>query len=533
MKKDLLVRGHIWTGEEKAPFAEAFLVRDGVFQAVGSFREIEKRISPREAEILDARNGLVLPGLSDSHIHLTAQAKQNIYINLKNVTSLEATLRKIREESRHIPRNAWIRAINYNEEIWSEEGDISREILDELNLDNPLIVSRYCGHRHVANTRGLRQSGLWNSSNPDVLRNSRGEPTGILIEGAAGPIIAEIAKLYETPGKIREGLAKTCMELSSFGVTAVHICDAPSYALAEDLWAFQDLEKKDLLPLRVTSYHEAFPNYSFRSGFGSSLLRFGGFKLFCDGNIGGRTAALSSPFSDDEGNCGKLNYADEELYYYLIAAQERNIQVQIHVIGDRAVDQALRCIERVVRKKGQPFKPYRLNHVSYCPATLMSKIRELGIIVDVQPTQAYRNQETAPKRLGNARMPFTYPYRKLVDAGILLTGSSDGPVENINPWVGIWAAVNRRGDQGFPLPYEPLQDRLTLSEALRMYTVNPWIALEREGEIGKICPSFKADFAILEGNPFDTPPEKLRDLRVLYTFLGGKCVWKQGGSPCL
>ncbi len=532
MEKDLIVRGHIWTGEKNAPFAEAFLVRNGIFQAVGSFREIEERTSPHKAEVLDARDGLVLPGLSDSHIHLTAQAKQNIYINLKDVTSLEATLQKIREESRHISRNTWIRAINYNEEIWSEEGDLSREVLDGLNLDNPLLVSRYCGHRHVANTAGLQQSGLWDSSNPDVLRNSQGIPTGILIEGTAGPIIAEIAKLYETPEKIREGIVKTCTELSSFGVTAVHICDAPSYALAEDLWAFQALEESDLLPLRVTSYHDALPNYSFRSDFGSSLLRFGGFKLFCDGNIGGRTAALSSSFSDDEGNIGKLNHSDEELYEHLIAAQERNIQVQIHVIGDRAVEQALRNIERVVREKGHPFKPYRLNHVSYCPAHLMPKIRELGIIVDVQPTQAYRNQYTAPKRLGDVRMPFIYPYRKFIDEGILLTGSSDGPVEDINPWVGIWAAVNRMGDHGSPLPYFPGRDKLTLDEALRMYIINPWIALEREGELGKIHSSFKADFTILEENPFDTPPEKLRDLRILYTFLGGKCVWKQGGSPC-
>jgi predicted amidohydrolase YtcJ len=512
VKNSLLVRGRIWTGEKESPFAEALLVQDGDFAAVGNFREIRELAASGEAEFLDAGNDLVIPGMSDSHIHLTAVAKQDLYVNLAGARSFEAALGMIRERALELPGEAWIRGVNYNEEAWTEPTRPTRQLLDALEIGNPVIISRYCGHVHVASTKALLVGGLWNSSDPNVVRDEQGIPTGVLNEWAAGPVISAIAEIYETPERIKSLIGQACTRLSSLGITAVHACDAPSYALAEDLRAFQDLEEEGELPLRVICYHDALPNYSFRSGFGSSRVCFGGFKLFCDGSIGGRTAALSSPYSDDPTTSGQLNHTDEELYGLVRQAHKRDIQVQIHVIGDRAVEQALKTVERVTRELGQPKRPYRFNHCTYCPGDLVKRMKRLGIVVDAQPVQPFRNRLMAPARLGQERLPFSYAYRRFVDEGIVVTGSSDGPIEDLNPWAGIWAAVNR-------------SDRLTLDEALRMYTINPWIALGRGNEFGKILPGFRADFTILRGNPFVIPAKELKNTRHRSTFLEGKLVW--------
>lgn len=523
----LLVRGRVWTGEETAPLSEAFLVRNGVFAAVGDFAEMRQIAGPEPIEFLDAGEDLVIPGMSDCHIHLTAQARQDLYLDLAGAGSFESVLEGIREKSRELPGEAWIRAINYNEEAWSAPFRPTRQLLDALGIGNPVIISRYCGHVHVANTRALERGGLWDSPDPNVVRDSRGDPTGVLNEGAAGGIISEIAGICETPERIRTLIEKTCTRLSSLGITAVHACDAPSYALGEDLAAFQALEEEGKLPLRVICFHDSLPNYNFRSGFGSEKLSFGGFKLFCDGSIGGRTAALSSPYSDDPAASGQLNHTDEELYGLLWKARERDIQVQIHVIGDRAIEQALRTVEKVTAELGAPKRPYRFNHSTYCPEPLMARMGKLGIVVDAQPVQPFRNRFMAPARLGRERLPFSYAYRKFVDHGILLTGSSDGPIEDLNPWAGIWAAVNRTDENGVPMSYSPPDDRLSLEEALRMYTTNPWIAIGRGKDLGKILPGFRADFTILDGNPFEVPAFDLKDVRHRGTFVDGRCVWNR------
>jgi predicted amidohydrolase YtcJ len=525
LKNDLLVRGRIWTGDKGNPFAEAFLVRDGKFGAVGCFRDIRALAAARETEFLDTGDDLVIPGMSDSHIHLTAVAKQDLYVNLAGARSFQAVLEMIRERAHERPGEAWIRGVNYNEEAWSEPKRPTRQHLDALGIDSPVIISRYCGHVHVADTKALQAAGLWDSTDPNVVRDGQGLPTGVLNEGAAGGIVAEIARMCETPERIRTLIGKTCIRLSSLGITAVHACDAPSYALGEDLRAFQDLEEGGKLPLRVFCYHDALPNYSFRSGFGSARVSFGGFKVFCDGSIGGRTAALSSPYSDDPATSGQLNHTDEELYEQVRQAHRREIQVQIHVIGDRAIEQALRIVERVIHEEGEPKRPYRFNHSTYCPEPLVQKIGDLGIVVDAQPVQPFRNRLMAPARLGRERLPFSYAYRRFVDAGILVTGSSDGPIEDLNPWAGIWAAVNRTDEAGKPMSYSPPEDRLSLDEALRMYTTNPWIALGRGNEFGRILSGFGADFTVLDCDPFKLPPGNLRNVRHRCTFVEGNPTW--------
>ena len=233
---------------------------------------------------------------------------------------------------------------------------------------------------------------------------------------------------------------------------------------------------------------------------------------------------MREPFDDMPETCGVPNHDNEELFRTLYEAQKRGIQVQIHMIGDAAIEQAARAVERVIAELGQPRLPYRFVHVIVCPADLRERLTKIGVVLDVQPCQCYTDRVMAPLRLGARRVLQAYPFRALWDTGLVMAGSTDAPMEEENMWIGIWNAVCRCDDDGSPLKYDPSQT-LTLDEALTAYTVNPWLAVGRGDEFGRIKAGFHADFTITDGDPFKRPAMELRNTKHLATYLEGKKVW--------
>ena len=520
--KDLLIRARIWTGDPGRPRAEAAVVSGGRFVFVGDFAQA--RAMYPDAEVADWGENMMMPGMSDGHLHLTAFARQNLYVNLLYVRSLEETAVLLREKAAEVGSGAWIRAINYNEMAWPDTTPPSMEWLDSLGLDNPVILSRYCGHRHVANSRSMRESGLVDSSDPYVLRDASGKVTGVMTEGGAAPIIEIVAREYETPAKLTAVMEKATTIMASRGITCGHACDAPTYALGEELFTWQDLYEAGRLPVRVICYHDRLPGFTFRSGLGNDQIMYGGLKIFMDGTLGGHTCSMREPFDDMPETCGVPNHDDEELFATLLEAQKRGIQVQIHMIGDAAIEQAARAVERVVAELGQPRLPYRFVHVIVCPADLRERLKKLGVVLDVQPCQCYTDRVMAPLRLGAKRALDAYPFRALWDTGLIVAGSTDAPMEEENMWIGIWNAVTRADDDGSPLKYDP-SPTLTLDEALTAYTVNPWRALGKGDEFGMIREGYHADFTVIDGDPFKMPAMELKDTKHLATYLEGRLVW--------
>ena len=251
------------------------------------------------------------------------------------------------------------------------------------------------------------------------------------------------------------------------------------------------------------------------------MLFFAGLKLFADGTLGGRTCAMRESFSDDDGNCGLLNHSDEELRSLLFEAQKRSIQVQIHAIGDKALEQTISCIESVTAELGNPAVPYRINHAIVCPPDLLKRIESIGAVVDIQPIQAHTDRNMTPLRVGEQRMKYCYSFKDLYNAALAVTGSSDAPIEDPNPWLGIWAAVTLSNYDTTPLKYFDPQQCLSLDEALRIYTVNPWRALGKDKEFGKIVFGYRADFTVTDGDPFEIPSSELRSVKHLATFVNG------------
>lgn len=522
MKQALLIYGgQIWTGDEKKPSAEAFLVENGVFTAVGGKQQVESMADGKNVEKIDAKGSLVIPGITDAHMHLTAYCKGSLYLDLSDVASIDMLLSRIKSQIEAHPEYHWFRATGYNETMWKEPVAPTMEMIDAASGDKAVLVSRYCGHVHVANRRAIVESGLWESADEDVVRGANGEPNGILNEGAAGPILQKIVEEYETPQKIRALAAEACKRLAAMGITAVHACDVPSYGLPEDLAVFQDLHDAGTLPLRVIAYHDELPNLSLRSGFGDRFVNYGGYKVFIDGNLGGFTSAMREDFSDRPGCRGQLNHTDEELFEMLREATLRDIQVQMHMIGDAAIDQATRVCQRVVREVGRPKFPFRFNHMIVSPPDQVAPLKELGVVLDIQPIQTFTDRKMAPSRLGRERMNSTYSFRRLYDSGLLVTGSSDGPMENPNPWLGMWAATCRTNEDGTPLKDAKADEVLTLDETLAIYTRNSYRAICWGDEYGTIREGGRADFAILEDNPFENDLQSLKDTRVRATYLEG------------
>lgn len=526
MEKVFIVRGKIWTGCPEQPWAEAAAVGEGRFLAVGPASEVLAAYPGAPVE--DWGENMIMPGMSDAHLHLTAFARQQLYVDLLAVTSLEETAEMLRAKAKEVGPGKWVRAINYNEMAWPVTTPPSMEWLDSLGLDNPVILSRYCGHRHVANSRAMKESGLCDSTDPYVLRGPDGKVNGIMTEGGAGPIIDTVAAEYETPQKLTDAMERATLYMASQGVTCGHACDAPKYALGEELFTWQNLYEEGRLPVRVICYHDQLPRFTFRSGIGNEQVMYGGLKLFMDGTLGGHTCAMREPFADMPETCGVPNHTDEELYQVIGEAHRRGIQVQMHMIGDAAIEQSCRVIERIVAEQGAPRLPYRFVHAIVCPKDLRDRMAKLGVVVDIQPCQTYTDRVMAPLRIGEGtqRLMDTYPFRSLWDTGMLITGSTDAPMELENMWIGIWTAVCRRNDDGTPLKYD-MNQLLTLDEALTAYTANPWIAVGMGDSFGRIKVGYHADFTVTDGNPFEKPAMELKNMKHLATWLEGKKVWSR------
>ena len=522
-----IVKGCIWTGDKERPKADYFRVNDGIISEVGDSAAL---VAHDGEKVYDFTSNLVTPGFTDAHIHLTAYAKLKLYRDLSSVSSIEELLAAVREEAAKTKKGDWVRCVNFNEENWAVKVSPNIAMLDEATPNNPVILSRYCGHKHIVNTAGFKKSGLYDSTDVNVVRDAEGKLTGVITEGGAGCIISSVAGEYETPQKIKELLANACRKLSSLGITAVHANDAPTYALGEELAAMQDLDDEGILPVRIHCYHDSMPHYRFRSGFGNDKISFAGLKIFADGCLGSHTAALFEPYSDSPETSGQLNHSDEEMYQILQTAKDRGIQVQIHAIGDKALDQVLTAIEKVIAVSGAPPLPFRINHAIVCPQNIIDRIAKTGSIVDLQPIQAHTDREMAPARLGPKRMENLYPCKSLYEAGVFLTGSSDAPIEDPNPWLSIWSSVTRGNFDGSPLTWYNMNEKLSLFSALEMYTVNAWKAIGCTKGFGVIKAGCRADFAVADGNPFDIPEGELYKVKNKATFLDGVLVWKDGDT---
>jgi hypothetical protein len=533
----LLTNAVVHTGNRTQPRADAVLVVDGRIRYVGSVEEAAKR-SPPDARRMDLRGLTVLPGLTDSHAHLAGIGWRELNFDLTGVESLAALQQRLRERAAK-DRDAWIVGRGWIESRWTPAEFPTRHDLDAAVTGRPVILERIDGHAVVVNSLALKIAGI-DGQTPDppggeILKDpGTGQPTGMLIDRARA--LVEDRMPPPTGEELKEALRVGVDRSLQRGWTQLQ--DAGT----------TDAEIELLCALYVAGQVK-LRLYSAIGGPGPDadrLLARGrqvgscddrlvvrAIKLYMDGALGSRGAALLAPYSDAPLSQGLLVNEPGEVLRIAKAALQRGIQLQTHAIGDRgnrimldAYEQALAEVPAAQRAVADP--RLRIEHAQVVAPEDIPRFAKLGVIASMQPSHAISDMFFAPNRLGPGRIAGAYAWRSLLDAGTVIPAGSDAPVEQGDPIIEFYAAVARRSLDGYAGPDWGLDQRVTREEALRMLTYWPAYAAFQEGERGSIETGKLADFTVLSADIMQLPEAEILKARVMYTIIGGEVAYDAG-----
>ena len=494
---------------------EALAVRKGRVTDIGTNKRILS-LKSKTSKIINLHGRTVLPGFHDSHIHLLNYGMLLQTLDLSGAQSIEEIKKRVRRWNTTTPHDIWVLGRGWDDERLREHRYPTRNDLD-LATSNPVFLKRICGHVAVANSAALSLAGIDNRTvDPPggrILRDSRGKPNGVLKETAIELVEKVIPESME---KTRSALVHASRKLVKVGLTSLH-CMISNLA---ELNALRELKREQQLPQSIYAIIPANLVDTLGSGGLSRVrrrdrFRIGGLKLYLDGSLGARTAALNQPYDDDPRSRGMITLNSRELRRVASKARDSKFQLCIHAIGDKAVDLAVEVLGEIFGTRGCRQLRHRIEHASIVNEKSMKEMRRLGIIASIQPRFIY-SDKWAEDRLGHRRLPQLYPFASMNKAGIRLAAGSDCPVEDPDPFEGIWSAVARPGlDEG---------ERLTVSEALTAYTRSAAYASFSEDFTGTLAPGNAADMIVLDRDPYESSRESLGQVKVVRTIIDGKVV---------
>lgn len=539
MSKALYINGKVMTMNE-IRIAEAFIVEDGIFQLVGSNTEIMAQKDLAD-EVIDLEGKWVLPGFNDSHMHLISYALSTKKVDLRECQSIEAVGEAIQQYIDSLEENyfgEWIVGHGWNEENFTQLILPTADFLDSITTQYPIFLSRACYHVCAVNSVGLKLAGIDETTlDPEGGKIDRvkdgSKPTGILREQAIYlayekiPMpndVEQLKRLIQSATEDALSVGLTSIQSDDFG----HVADYHSI-----LEAYQQLEEENKLHVRMNLQMLLQNQENLRrvisegiyTGKGSHVLKFGPLKILADGSLGGRTAALSSPYNDDPENMGMLIYEDKKLSEMLLLAAKSKIQPAVHAIGDRTMEQVLNIYKELNRDDDTKNLRPRLIH---CQITTDHIIKEMGkhnVIGDIQPGFLPTDLKIIESRVGMERAKESYAWKSMLEEGVKVAGGSDCPIESFNPFLGIYGAVTRTDYAGNPKGGWNMEEALSLEEAISLYTVGSSYATFEENIKGKIESGYLADFIVLKEDVKSIPTSQLKDVTVEKTFVGGVCLY--------
>lgn len=535
----VLYNGPIYTLDPNMPTARAVLISGGHVLAVGSEGRVQAAAAGMRAEMINLRGRAVVPGLTDAHVHMMWQGMTNFEVRLGDTPTLEEAQRQIAARVATLPPGAWLRGGGWDHSPWGRRWPTAAD-LDAVCPDRPAMLSRKDGHSVWLNSRALALAGI-TAATPDpsggaIQRDRDGEPTGILTETAM-----ELARAIVPPHSEAErlqALRAAFSEALSYGITSIHVPPGTNHSSApEALRDLQTLRAQGGLSLRCMAYL-AHPDLEravamgLRSGFGDRWLRIGGLKLFADGALGSESAEMLTHY-EGRRHTGIAILEQELLDELVLTANMNGIAVAIHAIGDAANRKVLDAIERAQAARNAlgdaatPLTlPNRIEHVQVLHQKDVGRLTQLGVIASMQPIHCTSDMEAA-EALWGPRCAYSYAWRSLLATGATLAFGSDAPVETMNPWKGLHAAVTRERPGGVPLGGWYPEQRLSVAEALNAYCVGPAIASGEQREKGRIAPGMLADLAVLTGDPFRSAPGELHAITAAMTLVEGKLVFER------
>jgi len=522
----LIHNARAYTLESASPVVSTLAIEAGRVVRAGS-EELLAEYEHAEREDMGGR--IILPGLTDAHIHLQEYALSQQVVDCE-VESRQEILHRLAERARESPHGEWVRGHGWNQNAWGGEWPTAEE-LDVVTPQNPVYLTAKSLHAAWVNSAALKLAGIAASTqDPDngrIQRDARGRPTGIVFE--------EAVKLVEVviPEPTPEALAKTFQQLIpklwSMGLTGVHDFDKRTCFMALQLLrARGELRLRVVKSIPLESFSHAV-ELGLHSGFGDDLLRIGSVKLFADGALGTHTGAMFDPYVDEPQNRGILILNGEKLFDYGRKAADSGLSLAVHAIGDRAVHEVLDGFGRLreyERECGLPALRHRIEHVQTIHPEDAGRLAGLGIIASMQPVHAPSDMLMADRLLGE-RAAFSHALRTQMECGARLAFGSDAPVENPNPFHGLHAAVTRCRADGSPgLEGWFPEQRLTFSSALEGFTSGPAYAAGMEDRLGRLSSGFLADLIVVETDPFTCDPAELYTIQPVATMVGGDWVWR-------
>jgi len=533
----ILFNGKIWTENSRQPEAEAVAIDGQHILAVGSSASIRALAGP-DCKSVDLHGRRVVPGFNDSHVHLLEGGEVLSDVQLTDADSEAEFRRRIGDYAKKLKKGAWVRQGNWDHTLWSPVELPTRQSIDAVTPNNPVLVWRLDGHMALANSVALKLAGV-DRNTPDVpggeiVRDREGNPTGILKDEAT--ILVEKVMPALTQGETDENMAAAMKEAARLGVTSVqNLVTSPVDAnTAPKFREFQDFERKAKLTVRI---YNSIPLRDWKelgaagvqAGFGSASLRIGNLKGYADGALGSATAWMDAPFTDHPARSGlaSTELADSaSLYANIAGADKAGLQVSIHAIGDRANHAILDLFEKVEHANGPGDHRFRIEHAQHLRAADIPRFGALHVIASMQPYHAIDDGRWAEKIIGPERIKTSYAWHSLLEHGAVLAFGSDWPVAPLDPISGIYAAVTRRTLDGKnPQGWIP-GERITVAQAVHAYTMGSAFAEHQETVKGSIEVGKLADLAVLSGDIFHMPPEKIQTTRVVTTVFDGKIIYE-------
>ncbi|MDR1395456.1 MAG: amidohydrolase [Deltaproteobacteria bacterium] len=527
MVNRLWLGGRIWTMDQKCPRASVLAARGPRLVYVGASPLEAAALLEGPFETIELEGRTVIPGLIDSHAHLVHEGLRLGMLDVQGLTKEEA-LEAVREKARTLPKGTWIHGRGWDQNLWLPARWPAKTELDRAAPDHPVVLDRVDKHTIWVNSRALAQADPKvfgpDPEGGEILRETNGQPRGILIGRAMFLVYQSMPPLDGCDHL--ETILLAQQELLSCGLTTV--IDAGTSRA--DWETVRTGLEAGLIKLRFRAYAHllAWPEtgeIQKADGLYDDHLALDGIKLFSDGSLGSRSAWLSEPYSDQSGHTGHHNYDDRTLVKLMALAREKDLQAAIHVIGDAAVGQAVRVIEKVLGSKPTG-RHWRLEHYQVVSGSDRAKVLAMGLIPSIQSTGLMTDIHMAEDRLGPQRLKRAYAWRDIIDRGGYIINGSDCPVEPVNPFWGMDAAVTRQDLQGRPPGGFMPSQALSRWEALASYTLWGARAAFQEDNIGVLKPGLLADLAIVDRDIMECPDRDLPGTQVLETVIGGETVYE-------
>lgn len=525
------IKGYTMAGDQLVSFS-SLAFRDGKIMEVSTEGALET-VDTSASTVIDGGGRILLPGLIDAHGHVMGLGYQALDADVTGAESLKEALQSVKAYAEQYPELAWIRGRGWNHTHWGIDRFPTASELDKAVSDRPVWLTRVDGHAGWANSKAMEAAGVdKNTKDPaggKIIRDADGNPTGVFIDGAMQLIGQHLPD--RTDKEHRLALEQALRQMNAHGLTSVH--DA---GIDADTWTmYKQFADEGEMTVRIYAMiggvGAEFDTLAERDpvlSYANDRLALRSVKLYSDGALGSRGAAMLQPYSDDPDNRGLLFSSQEEMAKMILKAAARGYQTNVHAIGDRGNRIVLNAFEQVKDSLGEQGLRHRIEHAQIVVPEDIPRFKELDIIASMQPTHATSDMNMAEDRVGSERIRGGYAWSEFIDQGVIVAAGSDFPVEHVNPFYGLYSAITRQNHVGEPEGGWYPEQRMTREEAFRAFTADAAYAAHQEDVLGTLEPGKWADFILVDRDIFSVPVSEIWKAKVLETWVAGEKVYEAG-----